>query len=259
MFGITSEDVTAWVAGIASEVTFWDTWVETKGGDWADDFNRRIDPNPEFTIPDALPYANGSVLRLLDAGAGLISGVGTKHPTVKVELHACDPLAPFYTEILNKHGVRPYVATEFAFVEDLTSRYAKDYFDVAHVRNALDHSFAPLSGIHQLVSVTKLGGAVLLSHYENEAEFGGYSGLHQWNFTERNGRFIIWNKNHNIDVGQVLANYADVTTTRVTHPHRDFILAKIVKRNQPEVVNTFKNVFDEALLRMLAAQTGVKI
>jgi hypothetical protein len=35
----------AWKCGIQSELEFWATWMRTRGMEWPDDFNRRLDPN----------------------------------------------------------------------------------------------------------------------------------------------------------------------------------------------------------------------
>src|ERR1700761_8589468 len=45
----TRMDRTQWEAGIENEVAFWTHWINTKGGEWPDDFDHRCDPHAELT------------------------------------------------------------------------------------------------------------------------------------------------------------------------------------------------------------------
>ena len=42
----------------------------------------------------------------------------------------------------------------------------------------------------------------LLRHHPNEAEFEGYSGLHQWNFDLKHGACVVWRPGERFDLGR---------------------------------------------------------
>lgn len=199
----------AWAAGIPHEVRFWDAWLASRGLQWPEDYARRLDPEAPLE-PRAAALGAGLAregrLRVLDVGAGPVTILGYRLPGVAVSLTATDPLAPHYDAVLDRHGAAPPVRTRFAPAEDLRLFLPANGFDLVHCRNALDHSFDPLRGIGQMLACARVGGAVLLSHFEDEAEREGYAGLHQWNFTVRDGgRFVIWNREAGeIDVASAL-------------------------------------------------------
>jgi hypothetical protein len=103
------------------------------------------------------------------------------------------------------------VRTITGHVERLSESLDTDFFDLVHMRNALDHSYDPLEGIRQMLAVAKTGAPVVLSHARNEAERESYVGFHQWNVDERGGRMVLWNKSTTIDVNDALGSGADVT------------------------------------------------
>lgn len=152
--------------------------------------------------------------KVLDVGAGPITLLGKCLDGRTIDLTACDPLAPFYDEIADRHGVKRPVVTEMAFAEDLTAYYEPDTFDIVHCSNALDHSFDPVRGLEEMFVVTKLGGRIVLQHAVNEAVYGEYDGLHQWNFDEEGGHFIIWNKENRIDATALFSARSTVTTNK---------------------------------------------
>jgi hypothetical protein len=61
-----------------------------------------------------------------------------------------------------------------------------------------------------MVRLAKPGGYVLLNHAQNEALNEGYTGLHQWNFSEKAGRFVIWNPAQEIDMSERLSPACEV-------------------------------------------------
>ena len=95
--------------------------------------------------------------------------------------------------------------------EQLLERLGPDRFHVAVAINSIDHSYDPVDVIKQMVAVIRVGGTVWLSHRINEGEHEQYHGLHQWNFSEDNGRFIIWKHGQRVDM-------TDVPWAAVQHP-----------------------------------------
>lgn len=210
------ERLSRWAAGISNEHHFWDLWLGSRGLSWPEDFARRLDPEaPLAHLPASCLLARGvSEARVLDVGAGLISGIGCRLPGVALDITAVDPLAPLYQALLARHGVAPPLLTRFGTAEELTLLFPPGSFDLVACRNALDHSSDPMLGIRQMLGVVKVGGEVVLEHLPNEAEAENYIGFHQWNFDIVDGRFVIWNGTQRIDVAAALAGYAVVEATR---------------------------------------------
>ena len=196
-----------WSSGLRSEVQFWERWFATKGDQWPEDFEARLDPNREIE-----PWIMGGIAgtKVLDVGAGPMTKLGMCYHGKRLELTACDPLAFAYAEIAANFGVRRPIPTQIGFAEDLSAFFPSDAFDVVHCGNALDHSFDPIRGIEEMLMVVRVGGRVVLSHSRNEAEFEKYEGLHQWNFdTDSSGAFIVWNKSERTNASERFANCAD--------------------------------------------------
>ena len=108
-----------------------------------------------------------------------------------MDVTAVDPLADAYNELLDKYKIAPPVRTQGVAAEELTLHFPPDSFDLSFARNCLDHSYDPFLAIQQMLLVTKRGGRVVLFHEVNEGANELYRGLHQWNFSQRNGEFLI--------------------------------------------------------------------
>ena len=200
------------MTGIDDEVRFWEQWIDSRGGEWPDDFRQRLDPEAE--VEEYLPLSVGAEalprLRILDVGSGPLTKLGKRYRGQPLDLSACDPLADVYSALLRRAGIAPLVPVRMAFAEDLTAFFAPESFDLVHCINALDHSFDPLRAIQEMLRVVRVGGAVVLMHQPNEAEREEYVGLHQWNFDVQDGRFVIWNREQRVDVAEVMRGTADV-------------------------------------------------
>ncbi len=126
-------------------------------------------------------YVNISGLtRILDVGAGPVTDIGKKGMPPNIEIVAIDPLADFYNQKLDEHGVCPWLRTRQGEAERL-QEYGLGLFDIVYCRNALDHGYDPMTAIEAMLGVVKKTGVVFLLGSVNEGEKHGYSGLHQWN------------------------------------------------------------------------------
>jgi SAM-dependent methyltransferase len=205
-----SHQIEIWTSGIDFEKQFWDNWMATSGSLWPKEFEART--NPDAPLAEIIENACSSMDRkrfsVLDVGAGPLTSIGYKSRSFEVDIIAVDPLAGFYQKLYNKIGLCPPISTSFAIAEDLNAFFAPEMFDVVHCRNALDHSFDPLRGIQQMIDVTAVGGVVILSHHNDEAENGKYEGFHQFNFNVHDGSFFIWNPDVEINVSEFLADEA---------------------------------------------------
>ena len=249
-----AKQLQAWQNGIQFERDFWEQFFVTRGLQWPDDFASRLRPDTEIgaLLGD---FAGNYTPRVLDVGSGPMTSLGKYHHGKPIKLIACDPLAPFYTDMASRHSIERPIVTEQAFAEELTSFYDVDSFDVVHCSNALDHSFDPVCGIEEMLLVVKPGCRVVLEHFVNEAEFGTYIGFHQWNFDEEAGDFIIWNKNCRINATQLFTHWAEITTTKVDR----WISVAFVKRTTAPrtdiTARTRQRVRDLMAAMLLAATT----
>jgi SAM-dependent methyltransferase len=195
-----------WSSGIGFELEFWTSWLTTKGREWPEDFAIRLDPASPLQgdLTRLVKELRQPSVNIIDVGAGPITMLGKHLDGVEIRITATDPLAPAYDEILRANGVAPPVQTQFATAEDLSLFVSPSSFDIAHCRNALDHSFDPIRGINEMLRCVRVGGIVALRHNVNEAETENYSGFHQFNFDLIDGNFVIWNRSSRFEVAAVL-------------------------------------------------------
>lgn len=230
-----AQQLSSWTRGIAFELEFWERWFATKGAEWPTSYLERLDPageNPQSLL-DRLGIPQPKQKRVLDVGAGPMTFLKGMHAGEPVHVVACDPLAPYYSEMAERHGVQRPIATVQAFAEDLTAVFDLDAFDAVHCANALDHSFDPLRGIEEMLAVCKVGGTVLLSHSRNEAEFEHYTGFHQWNFDKIGDDFVIWNRHGMWNATARFSSLSIVTTECVGERH----IFAAFKKNVPSNMN----------------------
>lgn len=223
--------LTAWLDGIDYEINFWGEWMRSKGGQWASDFTSRLDPDKPVDPALFEGMDTSGPQKVLDVGAGPATFFGYKLNGRPIELSACDPLAPQYAKMAEENGVTWPVATVSGFAEDLSAFYPRGTFDMVVCRNALDHSFDPVRGIEEMLLVLKAGGRVNLIHYTNEAEEGDYVGFHQWNFDVVDGRPIVWNKTHHVDLIERFGNCADVTCSK----QERWVRFRFDKKSEPKL------------------------
>ena len=244
--------VKTWIGGIGPEIGFWSMWIRTKGFKWPEDYQRRMLPAPKFILDRFLD--DRWPVQVLDVGSGPFSPVGIASARGLVELHACDPLAPFYHQLYENFGITPYVRPEFAFAEALTDRYAPESFDVVHMSNALDHSCFPAAGIMSMLAVVRAGGLVILSHSENEAVRENYKAFHQWNITEQAGQMIVWRGDQSFNLSEQVGEFADISVWRMGEGNQQIIQAKLTRNSRPlPPPQRYKNQFDAEMLMALYA------
>jgi SAM-dependent methyltransferase len=199
------------------EVVYWAEYLSTRGGKYADGYNYRFDPASEVNDPAlrellaAMPQQHVSII---DVGAGPVPYVGYRFPAKRLTVVAVDPLADDYNLLLDRGNLVPPVRTERVAGERLLERFGPDRFDIAYSRNAVDHATDPTRIIEQMVAVVRPGGYLVLRHVRNEAVNQAYVQLHQWNFDERDGAFVIWREGHEFNVTEALAGRAEVTCRR---------------------------------------------
>lgn len=204
-----------WEKHTHEEVEFWDKWFRTRGGQWPEDYLRRIDPRQR--LPDLIEKAlvdkgveRGSAIRILDLGSGPLTAVGSRSDRYSVEVVAIDPLADAYNLLIRKHGIAAPLLPQQGEAERLDCLFPPETFDLVWVCNSLDHSYDPVLGIFQAFKTLKTGGTMLIVFHPNEADVGNYQGLHNWNFDVRAGKFIIESRGRLIDMSEVLEKFAKI-------------------------------------------------
>lgn len=234
-----------WLLGIDDEVAFWDEWFASKGMGWPKDYLQRTSAETPFRFPGLLRA--GIPEKILDVGAGPISKLGNMIDGTKLPLQACDPLAPVYDLLLEKHGIRPYVTSRFALVERLRDVYEPNSFDLVTMLNALDHSIDPVLGLHNLLAVCAINGTVFLRHNSNEAENEKYQGLHQWNICAHDGRLFFWNTEERYDIKEVFGD--SVTIAIDVADNGEAVSASIKKNGEIEFSSHFMHTYDRIILQ----------
>jgi SAM-dependent methyltransferase len=217
------------------EVAFWRRWLATEGLNWPEDYAMRFDPDAPVQehlarVIDRLP---GSVVQILDVGAGPVTVLGKTHPTKQLSITATDVLAREYNGLLADFDVKPLVRTQFAESEMLRHRLGDRQFDIVHAQNTLDHSANPFAALEEMLGLTKPEGFVVLLHEENEGKNELYHALHKWDFACEGGRFLISGPGPNgprRDIAELMAGRAELECSI----HHDEVL--VVMRKLPEPI-----------------------
>jgi SAM-dependent methyltransferase len=202
----------AWRLGLAEERRFWDEYLATGGLDWPEEYADRLRPDRELIGPvaDLLRDVPRDAVRLLDVGSGPLSAFAGRVAGRTVELVAVDPLADWYAELYERHGVEPHVRPRPGRVESLVDVLGDDRFDVVAARNALDHCADPVEGLRQMVAVTRPGGWVYLEHAEREGATRRYRGLHHWDLWAEDGRLLVGDGDDGRDLASAVGGVDEV-------------------------------------------------
>jgi SAM-dependent methyltransferase len=213
---------------LEDELYFWDRWFKKRGLEWPEDYRNRLNPNWPLAqvYREFIDHLPQDEIRILDVGAGPLTVLGKRHPSKRILITAVDVLAERYDELLDRYSIQPVVRTEYAEAEKLTERFPRNSFDFVNARNCLDHTADPVEAIRQILLVTKKDCFALLDHAENEGENQGYSGLHQWNFTARDGNFIIEGAGEATNIPHLFGHLGDFQCSI----RNDWVRASIRKR-----------------------------
>lgn len=165
------------------ELAFWDRWFRAHGGEWAEDYHFRLDPDAEVqgwhreilaSLPDPEPA-------VLDVGAGPLTAIGKRLDGRRPRITAVDALGARYQDLYRRHGIVPPIPTQQCPGEDLGTQYPPDSFAWVNCQNALDHCADPLVTLMGMLRCCRPGGVVTLWHEEDEAEREHWRGFHKWN------------------------------------------------------------------------------
>jgi SAM-dependent methyltransferase len=197
-----------WERELGTEVEFWDRYL----GDLAatDDLPRYRDPESSWADDDVyrrvIERVEGERVAVLDVGAGPLTAVPKRFPGRDIVITAFDPLADAYNARLDQVGIVPLVRTQASDGEHILDHVAEGSFDIAHATNCLDHAYDPALVVRSMVRALRPGGVTLLRHHRNEATKQHYLGLHQWNFDDRDGDFVVWRPDTERNLSRELAD-----------------------------------------------------
>lgn len=199
---------------LQDEIQFWRDWFLTGGSKWPQDFRDRF--NPDQPIRDHVAVyidrLKAECVHVLDVGSGPMTKLGRKHPSKQIAITATDLLAHEYDRLLVEIGVERPVPTIYANAERLEEQFGRNSFDIVHGENCID----PMRAIEQMLAVCKPQGFVVLYHAENEGQRHRYHQLHQWDFTCKDGSFLIsYRRGPEINVTKRLAAYCEVECKRI--------------------------------------------
>lgn len=218
-----------WIDNLYTEVHFWQNWFKTKGSSWRYDFDNRTSklPSPvDEWVSSMCTPSNDEKFRILDIGSGPISIIrGVTEIDKNIELISVDPLAPAYSVFISE--TCPWIPKPVFGLAEYASSFIDGEFDLIYSRNALDHSFDPVHAVLDLLKILKPGRTLALEHFENEAENEEYSGLHHWNFTDKNGSLVFWNKDYSVDITKLLDGVAEINSELVFKDGKMVVLSKI--------------------------------
>jgi SAM-dependent methyltransferase len=205
-----------WSNGLTSEVGFWRDWLQTKGGQWHDDYRARLDPKTllKVEVENAIRQPGSRAISILDVGAGPITCLGYVSEKFDIAITATDALADAYSLLLQEAGLTPPIRTQKCFAENLLQHFGSRRFHVCYSRNALDHSIDPRSAILAMVQLLHPDGLMYLKVYKNEGEHARYDGLHSWNFDkDEKNNFILWRGPEKYNISEDIAHFADCALT----------------------------------------------
>ncbi len=112
----------------------------------------------------------------------------------------------------------------------MTTVFPESTFDLVVAHNALDHSHDPVEALRAAVHVVKPSCWVALWHIENEGKLASYSDLHQWNFSQEDGRFVIWNRSvYHDDMLHELLQADHIVVEAQNHHDTDWLHVRIRK------------------------------
>jgi len=193
---VKSSDKKSWEDKLYEETSFWDSYIESKGQEWAR-FNRDVPIAPAFRPYLELPDNESEstevkFLNVLVVGSGPGSDIGySDYEDAKVNLVLTDPLAKIYDDVFKKQNAYPPHQIMNLAAEELECFFQPDVFNLVDSTNALDHAYDPVEALRQMVRVTAPCAWIIVELFENEANVESGNGLHQWNFHMNGSRLAL--------------------------------------------------------------------
>ncbi|GHT86694.1 hypothetical protein FACS1894137_12630 [Spirochaetia bacterium] len=256
-FSFTEEDfkkhLTEWVHGIKNEYIYWNECIKSKGKGYTLNWHELISDDRAFNLEKYLSLPD---TKFIDIGSGPFSSTGLKTSKTNLEFYAIDPLAYGYKLLKSKYKIFSGITPEFGILELLSEKYQKGKFDIVHMRNSLDHSFNSLWGILQMFYICKIGGKIILKHFQNEAELQVYSGFHQWNIDIDGGDYLIWRPGLVYNITKIFQDHANVVIEGGEADDIGWITVVIEKKKdiplENDIQKTLNVILNEEVFKILS-------
>jgi len=228
-------DLSSWRERSSEEVGFWQNWILTKGKKWPEDFIRRTDPTTPVigqikNFITQLGIKPGERVSILDIGSGPLTMLGNASDQHEIDLTLADPLADEYNRLLDEVDVTGVPRPQTGYFETASSQFGSEAFDIVWCRNSLDHSLDPVLGLFNLLDVCKMGGGLLLSFHPNEADYGNYEGLHQWNLDLEEDTLIVSQKNRRFNLMPLLEQQEIIDIRRSPTSEKEKSKGRVIVR-----------------------------
>jgi SAM-dependent methyltransferase len=189
-----------WEEGLPDEISLWEDWLDGHTEN-AEERAYRLSSNRPFpTWAKPLIPAQVKEFRVLDVGAGPVTAIGDVWRGRKITVVPIDPLAETFAQRMEEYAITLPNPTIYGIGEELEKQFGKDSFHLAYARNCLDRSMDPVECFRQVLAVLKPGCSFVTFHDSNEAERHNYEGLHQWNFSVKTSRLVVWNHSGDWDI-----------------------------------------------------------
>lgn len=179
---------------LISELDFWKNWFKEKGGEYKQDYIFRTNNESEIDSNSWVFNSLRKTDKVLDVGCGPMPSYGYCIGGQSIDLIGIDPLADEYNRLIEMYTPNVKFRAMKVDGEKMLDVFKENQFDKVFSQNALDHSYNPILCIQNMVKVCKNTGIVKFVVFENEAKYGKYNGLHQWNFTIENKKLKLWNR-----------------------------------------------------------------
>ena len=154
--------------GLAEEMVFWDLTLKKIA----------LQPTETANVAPALKQLRKTFkerLIVLEIGPGPVSRLTRGWEANLYDLIAIDPLADEYMKLRKN----PFLVKGYA--EEMDKMFQPESFHMVYASNSLDHTSNPALCFRNMVSLTKVGGLIIVCGNEREGSRAKWLGLHQHN------------------------------------------------------------------------------
>lgn len=234
------ERIQQWVnSAILTEAPFWDKKISNIVEDY------RLHER-EF-IYSPIEYKESDII--LDVGCGALPKFGNMVNGKKIDYIPVDPLAYQYHFSRERYGYDVPVRPKFAIMENLTDSFMENSVDYIIVHNAMDHSIDILRAFIECLRVLKVGGKLLLEHFEAECLWELFDGLHQWGFTTMDENLlIIGHDSMLVNITRIFKDICEIKIERDIYERKQDVI-KVQMRKISKIPEELIQKYDDCKFR----------
>ena len=166
-------------------------------------------------------------ISILDVGSGPVTSVGRRYVDFQIEISAYDPLADSYREMLDLHGIRPPVATEFALAEDLNFHRTILVNSPSCIAELpLTIRSIPYAGLFKCSLSAVSAAACCYNTCLMKPKMSDMKDSTGWNFTNAGEELVTWNRESSINASRVVSPFADGENIPASKPRHQPVWKK---------------------------------